>query len=90
MLAPIAGEVVERLVAPGQVLQAGATQCFTISNMNTVWVLANVYEHDLGAVHMGDPVIRPDRRLSDDSFTGEFHTSAPRWIPPRAPCRCAS
>ena len=54
--APLAGEVVERLAGPGQVIQAGATQVFTISNMNTVWVLANVYEHDLGFIHMGDPV----------------------------------
>jgi RND family efflux transporter MFP subunit len=43
------------------VLQAGSTQVFTISNMKTVWVLANVYEHDLGFVHVGDPVqIRTD------------------------------
>jgi cobalt-zinc-cadmium efflux system membrane fusion protein len=54
--APITGEVVERLVGPGQVLQAGTTQCFTISNLSTVWVLANVYEHDLGSIHMGDAV----------------------------------
>ena len=57
VLAPIVGEVVERLVAPGQVIQAGATQCFTISDMSTVWVLANVYEHDLGFVHLDDPVV---------------------------------
>lgn len=56
VLAPITGVVVERLASPGQVLQAGATQVFTISNMKTVWVLANVYEHDLGYVHMGDAV----------------------------------
>ena len=56
VLAPIAGEVVERLVGPGQVLQAGATQCFTISNMSSVWVMANVYEKDLGYVRQGDAV----------------------------------
>lgn len=56
VLAPIAGEVVERLASPGQVVQAGATQVFTITNMGTVWVLANVYERDLGYVHIGDPV----------------------------------
>ncbi|MGE5325524.1 MAG: efflux RND transporter periplasmic adaptor subunit [Deltaproteobacteria bacterium] len=56
VLAPIAGEVVERLAAPGQVVQAGGTQVFTISNMRTVWVLANVYERDLGFVHVGDAV----------------------------------
>ncbi|HEV2349437.1 MAG TPA: efflux RND transporter periplasmic adaptor subunit [Terriglobia bacterium] len=52
--APIAGEIVERLVGPGQVIQAGATQCFTISNLSTVWVMANVYEKDLGYIHQGD------------------------------------
>jgi membrane fusion protein, heavy metal efflux system len=56
VLAPISGEVVERLASPGQVVQAGATQVFTISNMGTVWVLANVYERDLGFVHVGDEV----------------------------------
>jgi cobalt-zinc-cadmium efflux system membrane fusion protein len=54
--APIAGEVVERDVAPGQLVQAAATQCFVISNMNTVWVLANVYQSDLAYVRVGDPV----------------------------------
>ena len=56
LMAPIAGEAVERLCAPGQVIQAGVTQCFTISNMKTVWVLANVYEGQLAYVHVGDPV----------------------------------
>jgi len=32
LLAPVAGEIVEWLVSPGQVAQAGASQCFTISN----------------------------------------------------------
>lgn len=56
LLAPIHGETVERLCAPGQVIQAGQTQCFTISNMSTVWVLANIYEAQLAYVHVGDPV----------------------------------
>jgi cobalt-zinc-cadmium efflux system membrane fusion protein len=42
VLAPVAGEVTDRLVGPGQLLMAGATQCFTISDMSTVWVLVNV------------------------------------------------
>ena len=56
LFAPVTGEVVERLAAPGQVIQSGSTQCFTISDMSSVWVMANVYEHDLGLVHLGDPV----------------------------------
>jgi cobalt-zinc-cadmium efflux system membrane fusion protein len=68
VLAPIAGEVVERLASPGQVIQAGATQVFTISNLSTVWVLANVYEHDLGYVHLGDPV-----DIQTDAYATTFH-----------------
>ena len=56
VLAPISGEVVERMVSPGQLMQAGSTQCFTISDLSTVWVLVNVYEHDLAFVHTGDEV----------------------------------
>ena len=52
MPAPVAGEIVERLVGPGQLLQSGATQCFTISNTSTVWVLVNVYQGDLPYVHV--------------------------------------
>jgi cobalt-zinc-cadmium efflux system membrane fusion protein len=68
LLAPIEGEVVERLVSPGQVIQAGTTQCFTISNMKTVWVLVNVYEHDLGSVRIGDRV-----DIQTDAYTDVFH-----------------
>jgi cobalt-zinc-cadmium efflux system membrane fusion protein len=68
VLAPIAGEVVERLASPGQVIQAGATQVFTISNMRSVWVLVNVYERDVGAVRLGDPVT-----VQTDAYPEEFH-----------------
>ncbi len=78
--APIVGEVVERLVGPGQVVQAGTTQCFTISNMNTVWVLANVYEHDVGYVKEGDPVsIRTDAYST--VFRGKISYIAPALDP---------
>lgn len=76
VLAPIAGEVVERLAAPGQVIQAGSTQVFTISNMSSVWVLANVYERDLGYVHVGDRVtIQTDAYPTD--FRGRISYIAP-------------
>jgi len=69
VLAPIAGEAVERLVAPGQVIQAGSTQVFTISNMSSVWVLANVYQKDFPYVHLGDLVT-----ITTDSYLGtELH-----------------
>lgn len=71
LLSPISGEVVERLCAPGQVIQAAQTQCFTVSNMSTVWVLANVYENQLAYVHVGDQVtIQTD--AYPDIFTGRI------------------
>ena len=51
---PIAGTVVERLVSPGQLLQAGSTPAFTVADLSTVWVQANVFESDLALVRMGD------------------------------------
>ena len=68
VLAPISGEVVERLVSPGQVVQAGQTQAFTISDLHTVWVLANVYQADLAYVHTGDDVV-----VQTDAYPGSFH-----------------
>jgi cobalt-zinc-cadmium efflux system membrane fusion protein len=68
VLAPITGEVVERLVSPGQVVQAGQTQAFTISDLSTVWVLANVYQADLALIRSGDDVV-----VQTDAYSGTFH-----------------
>ena len=66
--APVTGEIVERLVGPGQLLQGGATQCFTISNTNTVWVLVNVFQSDLPYVHVGNLV-----EINTEAYPELFH-----------------
>jgi cobalt-zinc-cadmium efflux system membrane fusion protein len=68
VIAPVGGEVVERLVGPGQLLIGGATQIFTISDMSTVWVLVNVYQGDMAYVHVGDSV-----DITTDSYPDVFH-----------------
>jgi membrane fusion protein, heavy metal efflux system len=68
VLAPIGGEVVEQLVSVGQLLQPGTTQCFTISDISTVWVLVNVYQKDLPYVRIGDPVA-----IQTDAYPDVFH-----------------
>jgi cobalt-zinc-cadmium efflux system membrane fusion protein len=68
VLAPIGGQVVERLVSPGQVVQAGQTQAFTISDLSSVWVLANVYQADLAFINSGDDVI-----VQTDAYPNAFH-----------------
>src|SRR6476660_3432429 len=52
--APIEGTVVERLINPGQLLQAGSTPAFTVANLATMWVQANVFESDVASVQIGD------------------------------------
>jgi membrane fusion protein, heavy metal efflux system len=68
LAAPVRGQIVERLVGPGQLLQAGATQCFTISDVSTVWVLVNVYQNDLAYVRAGDMV-----EITTDAYPDTFH-----------------
>lgn len=68
MLSPISGVVTERDVAPGQLLQAGTTQAFIVSDMRTVWILANVYQGDLAFVKVGDAV-----SVTTDAYPDIFH-----------------
>jgi cobalt-zinc-cadmium efflux system membrane fusion protein len=51
---PVTGTVVERLITPGQLLQAGTTPCFTVADLSQVWVTANIFDSDLAAVQTGD------------------------------------
>jgi cobalt-zinc-cadmium efflux system membrane fusion protein len=62
--APIAGTVVERLITPGQLLQAGTTPCFTVAGLSSVWVMAHVFEAELPDVADGDSA---EVRLTDDT-----------------------
>lgn len=68
LLAPVAGEVVERDCSAGQLLQAGTTQCFVISDMSSVWVLVNVYQNQLAFVRPGDEVA-----VQTDAYPDIFH-----------------
>jgi cobalt-zinc-cadmium efflux system membrane fusion protein len=65
---PIAGEVVEQNVAVGQLIQAGTTQCFMISDTSNMWVLVNVYQKDLPNIRVGDLVT-----IQTDSYPDVFH-----------------
>lgn len=68
MRAPLGGTVVQKMVLPGQFIQAGATAAFVISDTSTVWVQAHVYDKDLAAIRVGDAVDE-----ASASFPGAFH-----------------
>ena len=68
MRAPLAGTIVQKMVLPGQVIQAGTTATFVISDVSTLWVQGHIYEKDLPLVHTGDAV-----EMRNSSFPVVFH-----------------
>lgn len=67
--APVAGTVVEKLITPGQLLQAGTTPCFTVADLSRVWVMAQVFGPDLTSVNLGDQA-EVVTGIGTDKFTG--------------------
>jgi cobalt-zinc-cadmium efflux system membrane fusion protein len=59
--------IVQKLVSPGQLIQAGTTICFMLSDVSTVWVQGHVFDRDLPAVRLGDTV-----EASNPSFPQKF------------------
>ena len=51
---PLAGTVVDRPITAGELLQAGATPCFTVADLSRVWVMAHLFGADLASVNLGD------------------------------------
>jgi cobalt-zinc-cadmium efflux system membrane fusion protein len=54
LVAPISGSVTERLVNAGAGIEAGKP-LFTISNLSTVWIIANVQEAQVSRLRVGTP-----------------------------------
>jgi cobalt-zinc-cadmium efflux system membrane fusion protein len=54
--APVSGTVVEQNVAGGAAVRStdNSPNLFTIADLSHVWVLCDVYENNLGQVHVGD------------------------------------
>lgn len=69
--AGVAGTVVERNILVGQEIRADATvPLLTISDLDTVWVVADIYEQDLGLVERGAAVIVHVSAYPGDAFPG--------------------
>ena len=88
VFAPIAGIVVQKLVSPGQLIQAGATICFMISDVSTVWVQGHVFDHDLPSVRLGDTVEESNPAFAQKfrgvlSYIGSMMDPATRTTPVR-------
>jgi membrane fusion protein, heavy metal efflux system len=64
---PISGVIVQKLISPGMLIQAGQTVCFQISDVSTVWVQGHIFDRDLPSVRNGDSV-----EESNPSFNRSF------------------
>jgi cobalt-zinc-cadmium efflux system membrane fusion protein len=76
--APIAGTVVDRRIGPGQYVKPDAPDpLFLISDLATLWILADVYESDVAMVHLGAPV-----QVSVPAYTNRIFPAHISFISP--------
>jgi cobalt-zinc-cadmium efflux system membrane fusion protein len=75
--AQIPGVIVERNVLVGQEVRADqATPLLTVSSLDTVWVMADAYEQDLGLVQVGDAVSVRVPAYPGEKFPGKVRNVA--------------
>jgi cobalt-zinc-cadmium efflux system membrane fusion protein len=78
--APQAGVILEFQIAPGEVL-ATDQEVMTIANLGHVWVIASVYERDLGRVKTGQTAEISFATFPDRTFSGRITQVAQRLDP---------
>ena len=70
--APVAGTIVEQNVAGFEGIMSldNTPNLFPIADLSHVWVVCDVYENDIGDVHIGDPAEVRLNALPDRVFKG--------------------
>ena len=67
---PMTGFVVDKNAAAGSTVSEGEAPLFTIADLSTVWIIANVYAGDLQSVKEGMPVEITTLAYPDEVFPG--------------------
>lgn len=68
---PIAGVVTERRINPGMEVRPDLPDpLFVVSDLNALWVLMNVFEKDLGLIHVGQKVLASVPAYPGVAFAG--------------------
>lgn len=73
---PVSGYITERNALPNQMVQLD-TRLYTIADLSTVWVLAQVFQNDLGRIRAGSPAT-----LTVDSYPGRVFRGRVDFIYP--------
>jgi cobalt-zinc-cadmium efflux system membrane fusion protein len=74
--APLSGTVISRSVNPGEVITADK-ELLRVSNLSSVWVIAQVYEKDLGKIRIGSGAT-----ITSDAYPGRVFRGQVSYIDP--------
>jgi cobalt-zinc-cadmium efflux system membrane fusion protein len=77
VFAPVAGVVIRRALGPGQNITAGGESLFSISDLSSVWLVAQVRESDAGNVRLGSTVI-----VTTPAYPGRQFTARVTYVAP--------
>jgi Cu(I)/Ag(I) efflux system membrane fusion protein len=76
MHAPIGGTIVEKKVVEGEYVTEGQT-LFLMADLSRVWIIAAVFENDIGAIRVGQ-----EAAVTSESHPGETFTGHVTFIDP--------
>jgi Cu(I)/Ag(I) efflux system membrane fusion protein len=80
ILSRVSGHVFKKNVVEGQEVQEGYAM-FEVVDLHTVWVQAQVYEHQLGLVHEGQAVEARVEAFPGETFPGKLEFIQPHLDP---------
>ncbi|MGC4113788.1 MAG: efflux RND transporter periplasmic adaptor subunit [Myxococcales bacterium] len=66
---PVQGYVISRTALPGLYVQTGA-ELFQVADLSRVWLLADIYESEIGRVKIGQPATLTLQAYPGETFTG--------------------
>lgn len=82
VLSPIAGTITARKVGPGQFVKSDSPDpLFTVADLSTVWLLADVYESDVPLIKLGQPAQVRIAAYPNDLFTARISYIGPTVDP---------
>jgi RND family efflux transporter MFP subunit len=73
---PVSGYITERNALPNLYVQP-ATRLYTIADLSTVWVFAEVFQSDMGQIKVGDPA-----SVTSDAYPGRTFSGRVDFIYP--------
>jgi RND family efflux transporter MFP subunit len=73
---PVSGYITERNALPNLMVQPD-TRLYTVADLSTVWVLAQIFQNDLGRIKVGSPA-----SLTVDSYPGRIFRGRVDFIYP--------